>query len=73
MYCGEYKKVILGGGRSYMTPTTSQDPETGGNGNRQDGQNLIDRWLSDHPKSRYVTNRDELLNVDITGTDSLLG
>jgi alkaline phosphatase len=65
--------VILGGGRTYLTPTTTTDPETQEAGRRRDGKNLIDQWLTDHPTGKYVTTRDELVNVDVAGTDFLLG
>lgn len=42
-------QVILGGGRKYMTPVGTQDPEyptySTENGMRKDGNNLIDMWL----------------------------
>ncbi|NWH55965.1 PPBI phosphatase, partial [Geococcyx californianus] len=57
--------VILGGGRKYMTPTGTPDPEypTYGteNGMRKDGNNLIDMWLEKRPGARYVWNRTEML------------
>lgn len=61
-------KVILGVGRAYLTPTTMTDPETQEAGRRRDGKNL-----TDHPTGKYVTTRDELVNVDVTETDFLLG
>ncbi|NXY00082.1 PPBI phosphatase, partial [Centropus bengalensis] len=57
--------VILGGGRKYMTPTGTPDPEypTYGteNGTREDGNNLINMWLEKRPGARYVWNRTEML------------
>ncbi|NXA93257.1 PPBI phosphatase, partial [Melanocharis versteri] len=57
--------VILGGGRKYMTPVGTPDPEypTNGeqNGTREDGNNLIDTWLEARPGARYVWNRTEML------------
>ncbi|XP_046445686.1 alkaline phosphatase-like [Daphnia pulex] len=70
---GKNLKVILGGGRTYLTPTTTTDPETQEAGRRRDGKNLIDQWVTDHPTGKYVTTRDELVNVDVAGTDFLLG
>lgn len=41
----------MGGGRIYMTPAGTPDPEypeySSENGIRNDGQNLIDKWLSE--------------------------
>uniref|UniRef100_A0A3B1KBN4 alkaline phosphatase n=1 Tax=Astyanax mexicanus TaxID=7994 RepID=A0A3B1KBN4_ASTMX len=42
--------VIIGGGRKYMTPKGTADPEypadASANGNRQDQRNLIEEWIS---------------------------
>ncbi|NXB14786.1 PPBI phosphatase, partial [Rhagologus leucostigma] len=57
--------VILGGGRKYMTPVGTPDPEypsnSQQNGIREDGKNLIDMWLEARPGARYVWNRTEML------------
>ncbi|NWQ95721.1 PPBI phosphatase, partial [Burhinus bistriatus] len=57
--------VILGGGRKYMTPVGTPDPEyptyNTENGIREDGNNLIDMWLEARPGARYVWNRTEML------------
>ncbi|NXK94411.1 PPBI phosphatase, partial [Formicarius rufipectus] len=57
--------VILGGGRKYMTPMGTPDPEyptnSQQNGIREDGINLIDKWLEARPGARYVWNKTEML------------
>ncbi|NXG81059.1 PPBI phosphatase, partial [Baryphthengus martii] len=57
--------VILGGGRKYMTPVGTPDPEyptyQTENGIREDGNNLINMWLESRKGSRYVWNRTEML------------
>ncbi|NWV21506.1 PPBI phosphatase, partial [Origma solitaria] len=57
--------VILGGGRKYMTPVGTPDPEyptnSGQNGIREDGNNLINMWLEARPGARYVWNKTEML------------
>ncbi|NXG26339.1 PPBI phosphatase, partial [Grallaria varia] len=57
--------VILGGGRKYMTPVGTPDPEyptnSRQNGIREDGINLIDKWLEARPGARYVWNKTEML------------
>ncbi|NXV07625.1 PPBI phosphatase, partial [Cettia cetti] len=57
--------VILGGGRKYMTPVGTPDPEypanSKQNGIREDGKNLIDIWLEARPGARYVWNKTEML------------
>lgn len=43
-----YPQVIIGGGRKYMTPTGTKDPEYPwdflSRGKRKDGRNLISEW-----------------------------
>ncbi|NXI95181.1 PPBI phosphatase, partial [Psophia crepitans] len=57
--------VILGGGRKYMTPVGTPDPEyptySSENGIREDGNNLINMWLEARPGARYVWNKTEML------------
>ncbi|NXU23842.1 PPBI phosphatase, partial [Thalassarche chlororhynchos] len=57
--------VILGGGRKYMTPMGTPDPEYPTHdreqGMREDGNNLINMWLEARPGARYVWNRTEML------------
>ncbi|NXD76526.1 PPBI phosphatase, partial [Halcyon senegalensis] len=57
--------VILGGGRKYMTPIGTPDPEyptyQTQNGIRKDGNNLINMWLESRKGARYVWNRTEML------------
>lgn len=63
----------MGGGRSYFMPQSLQDPETGANGRRRDGKDLVSQWKTNHSTGAYVTTRDELLNLDVAAIDSLLG
>ncbi|XP_062058434.1 intestinal-type alkaline phosphatase-like [Lepus europaeus] len=59
--------VILGGGRKYMFPRGTPDPEYPNDpsqtGTRLDGQNLVEEWLTKHQGARYVWNRAELLQA----------
>ncbi|XP_058045145.1 intestinal-type alkaline phosphatase 1-like [Ahaetulla prasina] len=59
--------VILGGGRKYMTPKDTPDPEyrtqSSSKGTRKDQRNLIEEWLQASPGSKYVWNRTELLKA----------
>uniref|UniRef100_G1U4D3 Alkaline phosphatase n=1 Tax=Oryctolagus cuniculus TaxID=9986 RepID=G1U4D3_RABIT len=59
--------VILGGGRKYMFPKGTPDPEyptdPSQNGTRLDGRNLVEEWLTKHQGARYVWNRTELLQT----------
>ncbi|XP_034377518.1 alkaline phosphatase, germ cell type-like [Arvicanthis niloticus] len=59
--------VILGGGRKFMFPKGTPDPEYSGiralSGSRLDGQNLVQKWLAKHQGGRYVWNRSELIQA----------
>ncbi|XP_007940076.2 intestinal-type alkaline phosphatase [Orycteropus afer afer] len=58
--------VILGGGRQYMFPKDSPDPEyPNQRGVRQDGRNLVEEWLDKHQGARYVWNRTALLEASM--------
>ncbi|KAL2775298.1 intestinal-type alkaline phosphatase precursor [Daubentonia madagascariensis] len=61
--------VILGGGRKYMFPTGTPDPEypndASQNGTRLDGKNLVQEWLAKHPGARYIWNRSELIQASL--------
>ncbi|RXG67301.1 Membrane-bound alkaline phosphatase [Armadillidium vulgare] len=68
--------VALGGGRRAFLPKEMTD-EDGKNGRRDDGKNLRDIWLASHNTDGhtgvYVGHRDDLLSVDSSTTDYLLG
>ncbi|XP_036623697.1 intestinal-type alkaline phosphatase 1-like [Trichosurus vulpecula] len=59
--------VILGGGRKYMFPEGTPDPEypnlSSEDGIRKDGEDLVQKWLDRAPGGRYVWNREQLLNA----------
>uniref|UniRef100_A0AAV2KWI8 Alkaline phosphatase n=1 Tax=Knipowitschia caucasica TaxID=637954 RepID=A0AAV2KWI8_KNICA len=71
--------VILGGGRMYMTPKGTLDPEyptsNSRKGDRKDKRNLIDVWLKAQPnkRSQYVWHRKDFDEVDVKKTDRLMG
>ncbi|XP_058389417.1 intestinal-type alkaline phosphatase-like [Diceros bicornis minor] len=56
--------VILGGGRMYMFPKGTPDPEYpddgSQNGTRVDEKNLVQEWLDKHEGAQYVWNRTAL-------------
>jgi alkaline phosphatase len=55
-------------------PTTIADPEHPDRmGRRRDGRNLIEEWRAAQPGSRFVWNREALLQVDVRDTRHLLG
>jgi alkaline phosphatase len=74
--CVDVIQVILGGGRRELTPTSVLDPENNRPGRREDGKNLIETWLkskADGKASKYVWTRDQLMNLNTTEVDHLMG
>ncbi|XP_038673161.1 alkaline phosphatase-like [Scyliorhinus canicula] len=69
--------VILGGGRMYMTPEGTPDPEypdlVTQNGIRKDKVNLIKKWLSVRKDAKYVWNKEQFDAVDVKTTKYLMG
>ncbi|XP_055074730.1 alkaline phosphatase, intestinal, tandem duplicate 1 [Misgurnus anguillicaudatus] len=71
--------VILGGGRIYMTPKGTPDPEypssSSRKGDRKDKKNLIDVWLNARKgkNAQYVWNKEQLNSVNVKTTDCLMG
>ncbi|XP_004637454.1 intestinal-type alkaline phosphatase-like [Octodon degus] len=61
--------VILGGGRKYMFPLGTPDPEypddANSTGVRLDGKNLVQEWLAKHQGSRYVWNHRDLTQASL--------
>ncbi|KAK1900677.1 Alkaline phosphatase tissue-nonspecific isozyme [Dissostichus eleginoides] len=70
--------VIIGGGRKYMTPRGTKDPEYpadfSSRGKRKDGRNLIDEWqkMKIGKVARYVWNQTDFSAVDPETTDYLM-
>ncbi|XP_062869430.1 intestinal-type alkaline phosphatase 1-like [Trichomycterus rosablanca] len=71
--------VILGGGRMYMTPKGTLDPEypssNSRKGDREDKRNLIEEWLSERKdrNAQYVWNKEQFNDVDVNSTHCLMG
>ncbi|XP_060607812.1 alkaline phosphatase-like [Ruditapes philippinarum] len=71
--------VLLGGGRRYMLPNDTADPETNkiDINHRRDGRNLIKEWEADKAARgldyKYVWNKGQFDAVDYRYTDYLLG
>lgn len=65
---GKNFNVILGGGRESFLPNNTEE------GNRLDQMDLIHHWKqSKTAKSRYISDRKSLLDLDLNKTDYLLG
>uniref|UniRef100_A0A803YA70 Alkaline phosphatase n=1 Tax=Meleagris gallopavo TaxID=9103 RepID=A0A803YA70_MELGA len=69
--------VILGGGRAYMSPRWTPDPEypddPAQNGTRRDGRDLVAEWLSTREGARYVWDKKGLDAVNDTSVSHLMG
>uniref|UniRef100_A0A8C3R0F2 Alkaline phosphatase n=1 Tax=Cyanoderma ruficeps TaxID=181631 RepID=A0A8C3R0F2_9PASS len=69
--------VILGGGRMYMTPKRTPDPEypedPDQNGTRKDNRDLIAEWLSARQGARYVWDKKGLDAVEDDSVSHLMG
>ncbi|NXC96396.1 PPBI1 phosphatase, partial [Certhia familiaris] len=69
--------VILGGGRMYMTPRRTPDPEypedPDQNGTRKDSRDLIAEWLSARQGARYVWDKKGLDAVKDDSVSHLMG
>ncbi|XP_066462738.1 intestinal-type alkaline phosphatase-like [Eleutherodactylus coqui] len=69
--------VILGGGRKYMTPKGTPDPEypnkSGENGLRKDGRNLINEWLNKYEGAQYVWNKEQLNQINESTATRVMG
>ncbi|NP_001096792.1 alkaline phosphatase-like precursor [Bos taurus] len=70
--------VILGGGRKYMFPVGTPDPEypddASVNGVRKDKQNLVQAWQAKQQGAQYVWNRTALLQAaDDSSVTHLMG
>ncbi|XP_062821827.1 alkaline phosphatase, tissue-nonspecific isozyme [Anolis carolinensis] len=73
-------EVIMGGGRKYMFPKNTSDveypEEEKYRGTRLDGRNLVEEWRRKKPsekKAHYVWNQTELMKLDPSRVDYLLG
>lgn len=59
---GDKVNVIFGGGKGRFYPKEVHD-EKGIPGLRGDGQNLIDKWRNKHPSGRFISSRQDLLEI----------
>uniref|UniRef100_A0A3Q3GE87 alkaline phosphatase n=1 Tax=Labrus bergylta TaxID=56723 RepID=A0A3Q3GE87_9LABR len=66
--------VILGGGRQYMFPNNTQDPEYPSfTGVRNDGTHLVTEWMKNKKNVEYVWNKAGFDAVNPATTDFLMG
>jgi alkaline phosphatase len=71
---GDGIEVVLGGGRTSFLPSAVADPEHAGmKGRRLDGRDLIGEWTTRSAGAKFVWNRTQLLDLDPTSTQRVLG
>ena len=71
---GDGVDVILGGGRANFLPTSAADPEyPEKSGRRDDGDNLIERWLGQSNVRRYAWRAEEFNAFSPTGGHQFMG
>ncbi|XP_014217144.1 alkaline phosphatase 4-like [Copidosoma floridanum] len=70
---GNKFKVIMGGGAGAMGMRLKSAPFDSDGCHRQDGRQLDRTWLEANPKAKIVTTTQELLSVNVTATDKLMG
>ncbi|XP_065369523.1 membrane-bound alkaline phosphatase-like [Calliphora vicina] len=64
--------LMMGGGMGKFLPNTMNDAH-GKKGEREDGRNLLSLWSEMHPTGKLVTNRDELLNLNVDKAGKIMG
>ncbi|XP_016996726.2 membrane-bound alkaline phosphatase [Drosophila takahashii] len=69
---GKNFEVMFGGGMGKFLPKTIKDSH-GKAGERSDGVNLLSRWQGLHDKGVMVTNRKQLLNLNVSSASSIIG
>ena len=72
---GRKARIILGGGRGSFTPTSKRrynysDDDWNCTTSRVD---LVETWQEHHPQGRFIENRTDLLELNNTEYDSVLG
>ena len=71
---GDGLEVVFGGGRREFMRNNEYDPEhTRRRGRRQDGRNLIQEWLTQHPNSEYVWNKTAFDQMDVNKVEHVMG
>ncbi|XP_065365982.1 alkaline phosphatase [Calliphora vicina] len=69
---GKNFNVMMGGGLTKFIPATQNDT-FGSVGERQDGKDLIQQWKVANPQGVFVSNLEDLNNLDYNKTEKILG
>ncbi|XP_068144936.1 membrane-bound alkaline phosphatase-like [Drosophila tropicalis] len=69
---GKNFDIMFGGGMGKFLPKTINDSH-GNAGERSDGVNLLSKWQAQHTGGVLVTNRKQLLSVNVSAVSSIIG
>ncbi|EDW35949.1 GL16938 [Drosophila persimilis] len=69
---GKNFDIMFGGGMGKFLPKTIQDSH-GKAGERSDGVNLLSKWQSQHKGGVLVSNRKQLLSVNVSAVGNIIG
>ncbi|XP_046802874.1 alkaline phosphatase [Lucilia cuprina] len=69
---GKHFDVMMGGGQTKFIPFTQNDT-FGSKGERRDGKDLIQKWKTENPEGVFVSNLEELNNLDYNNTKKVFG
>ncbi|EDW08360.2 membrane-bound alkaline phosphatase [Drosophila mojavensis] len=69
---GRNFEVMFGGGMGKFLPKTIKDLH-GKPGERSDGVNLLSRWQASHEGGVLVSNRKQLLSLNVSAVSSVIG
>ncbi|XP_030560162.1 membrane-bound alkaline phosphatase-like [Drosophila novamexicana] len=69
---GKNFDIMFGGGMGKFLPKSIQDSH-GNPGERSDGVNLLASWQARHEGGVLVTNRKQLLSVNVSAVSSIIG
>lgn len=69
---GKNFDIMFGGGMGKFLPSSIVDLH-GNAGERSDGTNLLARWQAQHPGGVLVSNRKQLLSVNVSAVSSIIG
>ncbi|XP_034134412.1 membrane-bound alkaline phosphatase isoform X3 [Drosophila guanche] len=69
---GKNFEIMFGGGMGKFLPKTIKDSH-GKAGERSDGVNLLSKWQSQHAGGVLVSNRKQLLSVNVSAVGNIIG
>ena len=71
---GDGLEVVFAGGRRELMHKNQTDPEyPDKKGERLDGRNLVQEWVTKRPNSEYVWNKTQFDQIDVEKVDHVIG